>query len=570
MSPKNRLPLFRWRGLTMQLFGLVVLPLVVLLLLVSVGSVRLHQQAMRDLVGERDQRAARTAASALQEQLLHRSAAVHGLALRLADGIAPSQVLSDAAFLYADFDAGLAVLSARGDVLAATSETAWWQQALQHQPLSSWRQDTFSPVFPDPQGGAPVMLVAGRTGEQAAVVLGAFHVDTLARHTLAGSFPNENTNLILMDARSQVLYLQGARALAALPEHPGVAEALRGESGSTYVRAADGEHVVSFSPVPPVDWALVIEEPWELVTNPRLQFTQNAPLLLVPLLLFSMLALWFGARQIVQPLQSLESRATALGWGDFEAIREPVGGIEEIRRLQNELVHMAGKVQRARQSLRGYIGAITRGQEEERRRLARELHDDTIQALIALNQRIQLTRLKLADDPRTLAPLGEIQHMTETIIADLRRLTQALRPLYLEDLGLVTALEMLTREVQAASTLQAAFQQSGSPRRLPADVELALYRMAQEALSNVLRHARAQRAELSLRFEARQVVLSVQDDGQGFEPPESPAEFAPGGHFGLLGMHERAELIGARLEIHTAPGRGTLLSITLPEKDLRS
>ncbi len=566
MAPRTRLPLFRWRGLTIQLFALVVLPLSGLLLAVTFASVTLHQQAMRDLVGERDQRAARTAASALQEQLLHRAAAVRGLALRALDEVPPQRILDDAAFLYADFDAGMAVLSSNGSIQASTRSADWWAQALQRMPLSAWEDETFSPVFSGPRNEGLLMMVAGRSAPDAPMVLGAFHPESLARHTLAGSFPSEQTRLLLLDSGRQPLYLQGGSAIPAdLSAHPGVDEALRGESGSTYLRASDGEHVVAFSPIAPVGWALVIEEPWEQVASPWLQTTQNAPLLLVPVLVFSLVALWFGARQIVQPLQALEERATALGWGDFEAIRHPVGGIEEIQRLQNELIHMAEKVQRANESLRGYIGAITSGQEEERRRLARELHDETIQSLIALNQRVQLARLKLADDPRTLASLGEIQRMTESIIADVRRLTQALRPIYLEDLGLTTALEMLTRE-QSTAGLNVRFTVTGASRRLPAEMELALYRITQEALHNIQQHAQATQAEVLLQFEPEQVCLCVQDNGRGFIMPESPAEFAPTGHFGLLGMHERAELIGARLEIHTSPGEGTRLTLILPHK----
>ncbi|RMF48435.1 MAG: histidine kinase, partial [Anaerolineae bacterium] len=154
----------------------------------------------------------------------------------------------------------------------------------------------------------------------------------------------------------------------------------------------------------------------------------------------------------------------------------------------------------------------------------------------------------MADDPRALAALREIQVMTENTIADVRRMVRALRPIYLEDLGLVAALEMLARETPTENAPQVTFAQRGSPRRLPADVELALYRMAQEALHNALQHAHARQVHIALIFETQGVILSVQDDGQGFDLPESPAEFAPCGHFVLLGLHERGERIGARLE----------------------
>jgi signal transduction histidine kinase len=149
-------------------------------------------------------------------------------------------------------------------------------------------------------------------------------------------------------------------------------------------------------------------------------------------------------------------------------------------------------------------------------------------------------------------------------VENLRRLTRALRPIYLEDLGLVTALEMLARETSQANHPSIDFQQTGKERRLSREVELALYRIAQEALNNVVRHASAKHATVSIRFE-KEVSLEVRDDGIGFVVPKSPTDFAPNGHFGLLGIRERADLIGAKLEVQSETGQGTRLSVRLTE-----
>lgn len=260
----------------------------------------------------------------------------------------------------------------------------------------------------------------------------------------------------------------------------------------------------------------------------------------------------------------LESKAAALAWGDFDGIKEPVGGISEISQLQNELQEMAHKVQSAQEGLRDYIGAITSAQEDERHRLARELHDDTIQAVIALKQRVQLIE-KTVKDKKTHQSLEELESLAEQTIENLRRLTRALRPIYLEDLGLVTALEMLVRETNDNNSFSVNFQKSGQERRLAGEVELVLYRIAQEALNNVIRHAKADNATLHITYEDQEVQLEVSDNGVGFQIPNSPTDFAPSGHFGLLGMHERAELIGARLKIESALGKGTKLKIVLNE-----
>jgi len=569
LRKRARIPLpgIHWRGLTLQLFAWIVLPLVALLLLVTFGSLSLHQRAMRTLVGERDERAARTAASALSEQLNHRLAAVRGLALRATDARPLDDILHSSDFLLPDFELGLAYFSPEGELLAYSGDVSFWadldETVLPGFLAQAGPEPVFSPLLTTSDG--QIIFVAAAARDDAPIAVGAFFPATLARKVLTGAFSaGEDTLAFVVNAEGAVLFQIGGLPVSeGLEKHPGVTNALRGESGTTYLVVDNSEHVIAFSPVPPIGWALVIEEPWESVANPLLNTTQLAPLVLVPVLLLALVALWFGARQIVQPLQELEARAVDLAWGDFKAIEESVGGIEEIGRLQNTLILLAHKVQSAQKSLRGYIGAITVGQEEERSRLARELHDETIQALIALNQRVQLAQMNVADG-RMAEQLNEIQKMTEQTIQDLRRLTRALRPLYLDDLGLVAALDMLARETQQSAAVAVDFQRVGLERRLPPEAELAFYRIAQEGLSNVVHHARAEHVSLSIHFSPRFVTLSIADDGTGFAVPESPAEFAPGGHFGLLGIYERAELIGARLEIRSAPGQGVRLVVSLP------
>jgi signal transduction histidine kinase len=565
--------LFSWHGATLQLLFLLILPVAALLLAVTFGSLWLHQRAMHNMVAERDERAARAAAAAISEQLNHRAASARSLALHVAASGAPERSLADFAFLLPDFEGGLAVFSVAGELLATSNGLAAWQE----RPVQPWLPPTpapgevyFSPVFPDVAAsahpGEQVMLVTavGRDGVYA--VSGAFYPGRLVHTILAGTFAgHQHTSVFVVEPTGQLLYLAGHHQDldAPLVEHPGVLEAFRGHSGSTSITAAGEERIIAFSPILPVGWALVVEEPWHAVADPMLQMTQLAPLLIVPVLLLTLVALWFGARQIVQPLQSLAERATALGWGHYEAIEEPVAGIAEIRQLQTELVHMARKVKAAQASLHSYVGAVTAGQEEERRRLARELHDDTIQSLIALNQRIQLAQLELDNHP-VAAKLEEVQQLTGQTIEDVRRFVRALRPIYLEDLGLKPALEMLARDSAEALGIPVRFAATGRDRRLGPEVELAFYRIAQEALSNVARHAEAGQASVRLDFTPDAAQLLIEDDGRGFQLPESPAAMAARGHFGLLGMYERAELIGGRLEIESAPGAGSRLRLALP------
>ena len=574
MKNARRLPFLR--GLTVQLFFLTVLPLTLLLLVIAFGSVSLHQKDMRALVGTRDERAVRSAAATLDSELHHRKATIASMVVlaeaspnpTFQDLVAPIQDLSS------DFDGGVAFLRT-GAMTASTGQTPLWKWVIDHAgslALASPYEPgpLISNPFQDPSSQRYFVVISAYIPSRAMVVAGAFSPASLARQTLTATYPADSqTTVYLADRSRQLLFASGAPGTASLPaDHPGLTEALAGQTGTHYVSTNGIEHVVAYSPIASTGWALITEEDWQAVSSPSLRLTQMAPLVLVPAFVLALLALWFGARQIVQPLQRLEAEAAALAWGDFGAIQKPVGGISEVQHLQLELTEMARKVQAAQEGLHDYIGAITAAQEEERVRLARELHDDTIQAIIALKQRVQLAQKAVKTEAGHKA-LTELEALAEQTIENVRRLTRALRPIYLEDLGLVTALEMLAREGNQANHLEVDFRQSGQERRLPRETELALYRIAQEALNNVIHHAQAQHATVKIAFD-KEIVLEVADDGIGFRVPKSPTDFAPSGHFGLLGMRERADLIGARLEVQSDAGRGTRLSVRLPSPSSKS
>jgi len=564
-SPKLNFKVF-WKGSTLQLLGVIILPLALLVLVFALGSTWLHQRAMRDMVGERDELAVQAAAGALNTEIHHRTAAVQGLALRASEGSDPAaEMLASYAFLAPDFDLGLALFSPDGELLGATGNATVWKtlesekellaQASQAGMIREWQM-----------GDQLVILFAALPANKSIIAVGAVTAQAFSEHVVVNVLPAEReARIFIVNREHTIVYQSGSSIYDGDPaHHPGVENALKGQSGTFFMNSQGVEHVVSYSTVPVLDWALVMEEPWEAVATPVLETTRIAPLVLVPLLLITLAGLWFGARQIVQPLRDLEQKSASLAWGDFSGIDESVGGIAEIRHLQAELSHMAQKVQTAQRSLRDYIGAITEAQEEERRRLARELHDDTLQSIIALKQRVQLAQ-KNATDEASQKSMMELETIAEQTIENLRRTTRALRPIYLEDLGLVTALEMLTRETESGSGVKVTFRKQGNEKRMAAPVELALYRMAQEALSNVSRHARASQANLSIRYQDEAVEMEISDNGVGFQAPTTPADFAPSGHFGLLGMYERADLIGAKLAINSSPGKGTRLTVQLSQ-----
>ncbi|MBZ0315704.1 MAG: sensor histidine kinase [Anaerolineae bacterium] len=239
----------------------------------------------------------------------------------------------------------------------------------------------------------------------------------------------------------------------------------------------------------------------------------------------------------------------------------PVGGIQEIEDLQTALVEMARAVQQAQSRLHGYIGAITTAQEDERTRLARDLHDDTVQTLISLNQQVQMAQRNLDRDPSAAsARLTEVRHISQQAIEDIRRMIHGLRPSYLAELGLASALEMLAEQETSVAVV---FQMQGDEQRLSDKIELALYRITQEALSNIRKHSQATQAAIELAFSPEEVMLIVRDNGCGYDPP-SLQTLPTSGHYGLVGIRERTQLIEANLQIHSQKGQGTQIHVQVP------
>jgi len=267
----------------------------------------------------------------------------------------------------------------------------------------------------------------------------------------------------------------------------------------------------------------------------------------------------------VRPLQALGSQAERVAWGDFSATRTPVGGVEEIEDLRRTLDQMAKRIQGYQRGMHDYIAAMTQGQEEERQRLARELHDETVQALVALGHQVEMAQKLLVSDPeRAAGRLAEVKVMLADTVEGIRRFSRDLRPIYLEDLGFLPALEMLAREADRQVNLSAHLDTTGPVRRLPPDLELAAYRIVQEALNNVVQHAGATNAWVEVRFNDSSLDLSVRDDGQGFEAPDLPDALARQGCFGLMGIQERAMLYGGQMALRSAPGQGTEVTAHLP------
>jgi signal transduction histidine kinase len=208
----------------------------------------------------------------------------------------------------------------------------------------------------------------------------------------------------------------------------------------------------------------------------------------------------------------------------------------------------------ARDALRRVVEA----QELERRRLSRELHDETGQALTSILLGLRSLDESLETEDARAAAAG-LRELVVATLQDVRRLAVELRPSALDDFGLVAALEHLTASFQEQTGIQVDLGVALGEERLPGGVETALYRIVQESLTNVVKHARARRVSIALTRMQHSVKAVVEDDGQGFDP-ENTRE----GGFGVVGMRERLSLLGGRLRVESSPGAGATIVADVP------
>jgi two-component system sensor histidine kinase DegS len=218
------------------------------------------------------------------------------------------------------------------------------------------------------------------------------------------------------------------------------------------------------------------------------------------------------------------------------------------------------------ENMRFYAKQILTAQERERKRMARELHDDTAQSLVALSRQLDglLVNSVTEMTPAVKARLESVRSLTAQISQDVRRFSQDLRPSALDDLGLLPTLEGLVGKLSEEDHIEAHLEVLGSPRRLPPEVELILFRIVQEALTNVRKHSQATEVVTTVEFCNGTVRITVEDNGRGFDVPSEARELVEVGKLGLTGMVERAELAGGSLTVNSAPGEGTTIQAEIP------
>jgi len=218
-------------------------------------------------------------------------------------------------------------------------------------------------------------------------------------------------------------------------------------------------------------------------------------------------------------------------------------------------------------NLRYFLQQITRAQEEERRAISRELHDDMSQILGSLSRRLDnLLRKRHGFGKDEVTDLQGIRDLLNQGLQSMNSFIQNLRPSLLDDLGLIPALRSLTNNIKSAD-MSVSFNVLGEERRLTAETELSLFRIVQEALNNIRKHALATQVSVLAEFTANSIKLVVTDNGRGFNAKEAIDDLPHRGQLGLMGMQERTWLLGGTMDIISKPGEGTTLRFNIPAKN---
>ena len=231
---------------------------------------------------------------------------------------------------------------------------------------------------------------------------------------------------------------------------------------------------------------------------------------------------------------------------------------DDFRLAETFATRAAVAVELSQRVARDAVRRVVRAQEPERQRLARELHDETGQALTSILLGLKPLEEALADHPAR-ADLAQLRELVVNALQDVRRLAVELRPAVLDDFGLVAALERLIEGFAEQSEIRVDFHSALGELRLPTEVESTLYRVVQESLTNIVKHADAHNISVSLARRESTVAAVIEDDGSGFDQRAVREESV-----GLIGMRERLALLDGRLEIESRPGAGTTVVAEVP------
>lgn len=353
------------------------------------------------------------------------------------------------------------------------------------------------------------------------------------------------------------------------------------------------EDTLAFAPLSLAPWGIAIREPQKIVFQPAISL-RNVFGVLSIIYIGTALVLSVGlSRSIVRPVQTLTGAAKKIGDGDLSepveiSSRDEIGTLarsfddmrlklaESLDKIQRNNIELERRVlertmelgQRKRQ-LASLLNEVIRAQEAERKRIARELHDETSQSIAAVGMSLEIASLALSEGILTKEMLLENRQKVSQLLEDINRIIQDLRPPVLDDLGLESAIRWLLERHLAKKGIRywlSTNREFGLAGSCLSDekTELMLFRIIQEAVINISKHAEASNVYVSLSFDERKINVDIEDDGVGFEAEEVLKGGDDRGGFGLLGIRERVELLGGRVDIRSQPQKGTRLTVGIP------
>lgn len=239
---------------------------------------------------------------------------------------------------------------------------------------------------------------------------------------------------------------------------------------------------------------------------------------------------------------------------------------EQLARITSENARLVERVSESERRFRRISRGVLRLQEEERARISRDLHDGIGQLLTALKIQLELLEQEAASVTQLSSRIAGTRELADTALAEVRQLSHVLRPQMLDELGLEPTLRWLARTFQKRTGIAVDLELMGTERRGDADVETLVYRIVQEALTNVARHSGAKSATVVLRRDPERLRVRIEDRGSGFSP-DSMLSAAEHGGFGLRAMRDRVEFVDGHFSIRSEPGGGTVVEADIPLKD---
>lgn len=318
---------------------------------------------------------------------------------------------------------------------------------------------------------------------------------------------------------------------------------------------------------------------WALLTQQRTfreanlpQFGRDLIWATTALLLYGVIGQLFVRETTLVPSNVLNS-ALFLQWFGipvqlFRGLAAVMLLVFMVRALKAFDVESRRRLDAANQARINALNQVVDAQEMERKRIARELHDATGQSLTAIGLGLRGVEMHIensaAPQPGLLEKVREIKTYGANALGELHGIIADLRPQILDDMGLAAALKWYVQNYQQRRSLPSELIVEGTPYRLPAEYETVLYRITQEALTNIAKHAHATRVAVTLNFSPAEVNLTVQDNGRGFNPDQTLQRNGRNAGWGLLGMRERASLIGGHAIIESSPGQGARIRVTVP------